>query len=152
MHDCRSEEVRVIALMILSQLSTEKEATDLMNESAQSLLVSFLAKSVHNKLIIDDSKWAAVRRTYVIRTLEKMINSDECVASLLKLDILEILGKVLNAPYEYSQFKTDELRATLTSLWTISQKANALQLIARNASLVKGPAYYCRLDTTKYES
>ena len=129
--------------MILLQLSTEKEATDLLNESALALLVGFLAKSVHNKLIMDGSKWAAARRTYVIRTFEKMIISDKCVVSLLKLDILEILGKALDAPYENSQFKTDELRATLTSLWTISQKANALQLIARNASLVKGPVYYC---------
>ena len=138
MHDRRSEEVRVIALMILLQLSNEKEATELLNDSALSLLVGFLAKSVHNKLKMDGSKWAAARRTYIILTLEKTTNSDKRVFSLLKLNILELLSKALEAPFENSLFKTDELRATLSCLWAISQKADALQLIARNAALAKG--------------
>ena len=137
--ECRTEEVRLIALMILSQLSTEKEAKDLLDEGARSLLVGYLGKSVRNELPTDGSKWAATRRTSVIRTLEKMITSDDrAVASLLKLDILAFLGKALSGPVEYSVYKTEELRATLTCLWTISHDADALQLIVRNASLVKG--------------
>ena len=70
------------------------EAKDLLNESALSLLVGFLAKSVRNELPKDNSKWAKTRRTYVIRTLEKMITSDDrVVAALLKLDILSFSQK-----------------------------------------------------------
>ena len=132
--------------MILSQLCTETEAKGLLNESALSLLVGFLAKSVRNELPKDNSLWVSTRRRSIIRTLEKRITSDEAVvAALLKLDILTLLAKALdspgeaNVPYEY--IKTEELRATLTCLWTLSQNADALQLVARNASLVKGPAY-----------
>ena len=132
--------------MILSQLCTETEAKGLLNESALSLLVGFLAKSVRNKLPKDNSIWAATRRRSVIRTLKKRITSDDgVVAALLKLDILTLLAKALDSPGEahvtYKPTKTEELRATLTCLWTLSQNADALQLVARNASLVKGPAY-----------
>ena len=137
--------MRVTALMILSQLCTENEAKDLLNESALSLLVGFLAKSVRNELPKDNTRWAAARRTYVISTLEKMITSDDrVVASLLKLDILTLLAKALDSPGEAHVTikirKTEELRATLTCLWTLSQDADALQLMAHNESLIKGPA------------
>ena len=151
---CRTEEVRVSALMILSQLCTEKEAKYLLNESALSLLVCFLAKSVRNEFPQDNTMWAATRRRFVIVTLEKMITSDEClVASLIKLDILAFLGKALDAPEDIlinytSTDKINEIRATLTCLWAISQVADALQLMARNASLVKGPATVIRRKPT----
>ena len=128
--------------MILSQLCTETEAKGLLNERALSLLVGFLAKSVRNELPIDYSEWAATRRTSIIRTLEKRITSDDgFVAALLKLDILTLLAKALYSPGEVKIeiYKTEELRATLTCLWTLSQNADALQLVARNTSLVKGP-------------
>ena len=134
--------------MILSQLSTESEAKGLLNESALSLLVGFLAKSVRNELPKEINLWSATRRRSVIRTLEKRITSDDgVVAALLKLDILTLLAKALDSPGEahlltverYKSRKTEELRATLTCLWTLSQNAVALQLVARNASLVKGP-------------
>ena len=129
--------------MILSQLCTETEATGLLNESALSLLVCFLAKSVHNELPKENNQWANTRRRSIIRTLEKMITSDDnVVAALLKLDFLTIIAKALNSPGEAfttEDQKTEELRATLTCLWTFSQNADALQLVARNASLVKGP-------------
>ena len=139
---CRNEEIRVIALMILSQLCTESEAKSLLNESALSLLVGFLAKSVRNELPQDNSKWGATRRSSIIRTLEKLITSDEgVVPELLKLDILTLLAKALDSPGEAHVTskirKTEEVRATLTCLWTLSQNADALQLVARNASLVK---------------
>ena len=87
--------------MILSQLCTESEAKDLLNESALSLLVGFLAKSVRNQLPKDNIIWAATRRRSVIRTLEKMITSDDRVAAaLLKLDILTLLAKALDSPGE----------------------------------------------------
>ena len=130
--------------MILSQLCTETEAKGLLNESALSLLVGFLAKSVRNELTKEITKWSATRRRSVIRTLEKRITSDDgVVAALLKLDILTLLAKALDSPGEahvtIEHYKTEELRATLTCLWTLSQNADALQLVARNASLVKGP-------------
>ena len=146
MRICRSEEVRVLALMILSQLCTEYEAKDLLNWSACSLLVGFLGKSVRNELPpMENTKWAATRRRKVIRTLEKMITSDDrVVAALLKLDILTLLAKALDSPGEahitIEKYKTEELRATLTCLWTLSLDADALQLMAHNASLIKGPA------------
>ena len=129
--------------MILSQLCTETEAKGLLNESALSLLVGFLAKSVRNELPKDNTEWAATRRKSIIRTLEKRITSDDCVvAALLKLDILTLLAKALDSPGEahvtYEQYKTEELRATLTCLWTLSQNADALHLVAHNASFVKG--------------
>ena len=146
MSNCRNEEIRVVALMILSQLCTETEAKDLLNESAFSLLVGFLAKSVRNELPQVNTMWAATRRRIVIRTLEKMITSDDrIVAALLKLDIVTLLAKALDSPGEAhvkrEYRKTEELRATLTCLWALSQNADALQLIACNASLLKGPAY-----------
>ena len=145
MSHCRNEELRVAALMILSQLCTETEAKDLLNESALSLLVGFLAKSVCNELPQDSSKWSHTRRRYIIQTLEKRITSDDrVVAALLKLDILTHLSKALNSPGEAHEtdedIKTEELRATLTCLWTLSQDSKALPLIARNAYLIKGPA------------
>ena len=132
--------------MILSQLCTESEANDLLNETAFSLLVGFLAKSVRNELPQDNTQWAATRRRSVIRTLEKMITSDDrVVAALLKLDIVTLLAKALDSPGEAhvisDHWKTEELRATLTCLWALSQNADAVQLMARNASLVKGTAY-----------
>ena len=141
MRICRSEEVRIPALMILSQLCTEYEAKDLLNLSARSLLVGFLGKSVRNDLPpMENTKWAAYRRMYVIRTLGNMITSDELVvASLLDFRILEFLGEALDVPTENN--KTNELHATLTCLWTLTQNAEALQLMALNASLFKGPAY-----------
>ena len=130
--------------MILSQLCTETEAIGLLNESALSLLVGFLAKSVRNELPKVKSYWAATRRMRVIRTLEKMITSDDgVVAALLKLDILTLLAKALDSPGEehvpFEDVKTAERHATLTCLWTLSENEDALQLVARNASLVKGP-------------
>ena len=132
--------------MILSQLCTETEAKGLLNESALSLLVGFLAKSVRNELPKDYSEWAYTRRRSIIRTLEKRITSDDgVVAALLKLDILTLLAKALDSPGEAhltdddEDYKTEELRATLTCLWTLSQNVDALQLVARNASLVKCP-------------
>ena len=132
--------------MILSQLCTETEARGLLNESALSLLVGFLAKSVRNELPQVNTMWANTRRRSLIRTLEKRITSDDSVvAALLKLDILTLLAKALNSPGEahvtdeYKYRKTEELCVTLTCLWTLSQNADALQLVARNASLVKGP-------------
>ena len=131
--------------MILSQLCAETEAKGFLNESALSLLVGFLAKSVRNELPPNAiSEWAATRRRSIIRTLEKRITSDEgAVAALLKLDILTLLAKALDSPGEAhvtnEHYKTEELRATLMCLWTLSQNADALQLVARNASLVKGP-------------
>ena len=130
--------------MILSRLCTETEAKGLLNESALSLLVGFLAKSVRNELPEENTEWSATRRRSIIRTLEKRITSDDgVVAALLKLDILTLLAKALDSPGEAhvkSEIrKTEELRATLTCLWTLSQNADALQLVARNASLVKGP-------------
>ena len=131
--------------MILSQLCTEIEAKGLLNESALSLLVGFLAKSVRNELPKVNIMWGATRRRSIIRTLEKRITSDDgVVAALLKLDILTLLAKALDSPGEAftnENQKTEELRATLTCLWTLSQNADALQLVARNASFVKGPAY-----------
>ena len=131
--------------MTLSQLCTEYEAENLLNESALSLLVGFLAKSVRNELPKENTTWAAVRRTFVIRTLEKMITSDDrVVAALLNLDILTLLVKALDSPGEAHVTieirKTEELRETLTCLWTLSLDADALQLMAHNASLIKGPA------------
>ena len=130
--------------MILSQLCTETEAKGLLNESALSLLVGFLAKSVRNELPKENNQWDETRRKSIIRTLEKMITSDDgVVAALLKLDILTLLAKALNSPGEAhvsnERYKTLELRATLECLWTLSQNAEALQLVTRNASLVKGP-------------
>ena len=130
--------------MILSQLCTETEAKGLLNDSALSLLVGFLAKSVRNELPKENNMWAATRRRSIIRTLEKRITSDDgVVAALLKLDILTLLAKALDSPGEahvtIKRYKTEELRATLTCLWTLSQNADALQLVARNVSLVKGP-------------
>ena len=130
--------------MILSQLCTESEAKGLLNESAPTLLVGFLAKSVRNELPKDNTIWASTRRRSIIRTLEKRITSDDgVVAALLKLDILTLLAKALDSPGEahvtIESRKTEELRATLTCLWTLSQNADASQLVARNASLVKGP-------------
>ena len=130
--------------MILSQLCIETEAKGLLNESALSLLVGFLAKSVRNELPKDNSKWAATRRRSIIRTLEKLITSDDgVVAALLKLDLLTLLAKALDSPGEAHVIsetrKREELRATLTCLWTLSQSADALHVVARNASLVKGP-------------
>ena len=130
--------------MILSQLCTESEAKGLLNESALTLLVGFLAKSVRNELPKDNTIWASTRRRSIIRTLEKRITSDDgVVAALLKLDILTLLAKALDSPGEahvtIESRKTEELRATLTCLLTLSQNADASQLVARNASLVKGP-------------
>ena len=132
--------------MILSQLCTETEAKGLLNESAFSLLVGFLAKSVRNELPQVNNMWAGTRRRSVIRTLEKMITSDDCVvAALLKLDIVTLLAKALDSPGEahvaIESYKTEELRATLTCLWALSQNADTLQLMGRNESLLKGPAY-----------
>ena len=131
--------------MILSQLCTETEAKGLLNDSALSLLVGFLAKSVCNTLPQDISGWSQCRRRYIIQTLEKRITSDDrVVAALLKHDVLMLLAKALDSPGEshvrYEIRRTEELRATLTCLWTLSQNSEALQLIARNASLFKGPA------------
>ena len=142
---CRNEELRVAALILISQLCTETEAKGLLNDSALSLLVGFLAKSVRNELPQDFPGWSICRRTYIIRTLEKRITSDDrVVAALLKLDILTLLAKALDSPGEAhvtnELIRTQELRTTLTCLWTLSQDTEALQLIARNAYLIKGPA------------
>ena len=131
--------------MLLSQLCTETEAQGLLNESALSLLVGFLAKSVCNELPQDDTAWSAWRRRFIIETLEKRITSnDRVLAALLKLDILTLLAKALDSPGEAHVTdeitRTEELRATLKCLWTLSQNTEALQLIARNAYLIKGPA------------
>ena len=131
--------------MLLSQICTESEAKGLPNESALSLLVGFLAKSVSNELPQDTTIWSSSRRRYIIETLEKRITSDDrVVAALLKLDILTLLAKALDFPGESEVRneirRTEELRATLTCLWALSQNTEALQLIARNAYLIKGPA------------
>ena len=60
--------------MILSILSTEKEATELLNEKALSLLVPYLAEALSNKaqnLVI----WYRKPRTYsyLIRILENTV-------------------------------------------------------------------------------
>ena len=75
-----------------------------------------------------------------------MITSDDrVVAALLKLDIVTLLAKTLDSPGEAHQtvesYKTEELCATLTCLYALSQNADAVQLIARNTSLLKGPDY-----------
>ena len=131
--------------MILSQLCTETEAKGLLTESALSLLVGYLAKSVCNELPQDTSRWSQCRRRYIIQTLEKRITSDDrVVATLLKLDIVTLLAKALDSPGESHVRneirRTDELRATLTCLWTLSQDMEAVQLMARNAALFKGQA------------
>ena len=89
--------------------------------------------------------WSNYRRILIIQTLEKRITSDDrVVVELLKLDILTLLAKALDSPGEAhvtSEIRrTEELRATLTCLWTLSQDMEALQLMARNASLFKGQA------------
>ena len=131
--------------MLLSQLCTETEAKGFLNESALSLLVGFLAKSVNNELPEDMTSWSTNRRIFIIMTLEKRITSDDrVVAALLKLDILTLLAKALDSPGE--THVTNErrriwaLRATLSCLWTLSHDTEALQLMARNAYLIKGPA------------
>lgn len=77
---------------------------------------------------------------WIIKTLEKMITSDEkIVATLLKLNLLALLGKVLEESFCLSEKqRTNELRATLTCLWSLSQNVDALSSIASDASLVKG--------------
>lgn len=130
-----NEEIRVTSVMILSLLSTEMEAKYLLGEHALSRLVGFLAKSVNNELPKEGLLWTLRRRTVVIRSLEKMITSDErVVPALLKLGLLALLAKALEAPVD----DRCELRATLTCLWTLSQDSDALSHIAANALLVKG--------------
>ena len=112
--------------MLLSQLCTENEAKGLLNESALSLLVGFLEKSVCNELPQDISGWSLCRRRYIIQTLEKSITSDDrVVAALLKHDVLMLLAKALDSPGEshvrYEITRTEELRATLTCLWTLTK-------------------------------
>ena len=131
--------------MLLSQLCTENEAKGVLNEDALSLLVGFLAKSVSNELPQDATLWTLCRRMYIIQTLKKRITSDDSVvAALLKLDILTLLAKALDSPGEAhvtnERRRIMELRASLSCLWTLSHDTEALQLIARNAYLIKGPA------------
>ena len=123
--------------MILSLLSTEKKAKDFLNDSAILLLVGFLRKSVRNELQMDDAELAVGQRTQVIRTLEKMITSNELIVpTLLRMGLLALLGKALESPIQSD--KTQELRATLMCLWTLSQDSDALKRMARDESLVKG--------------
>ena len=130
----RNEAVRVPALMLLSTLATEKEAKELLNDNALSLLVDLLGKSVRNELPKEGPLWTSRRRSLVIRTLEKMITSDDrVVATLLKLNLLPLLGNALDSPNATQA----ELRATLTCLWTLSNGADALQRISKNVELIK---------------
>ena len=129
--------------MLLSQLCTENEAKGLLNESALSLLVGFLAKSVNNELPQDMIGWSNNRRILIIQTLEKRITSDDrVVAALLKLDILTLLAKALDSPGEThvtnERKRINALRATLSCLWTLSHDTEALQLMARNAHIITG--------------
>ena len=77
----RNDAVRVISLMLLLTLATEKEAKELLNESSFSSLVDFLGRSVRNELPKEGPLWTLRRRTMAIRTLEKMITSDERVSA-----------------------------------------------------------------------
>ena len=120
--------------MLLSTLATEKKAKKLLNDNALSLLVDFFEKSLRNELPKEGLLWTLRRRTLVIRTLEKMITSnDRVVAKLLKLNLLPLLGKALDAPNATQA----ELRAALTCLWTLSNDADALQRIAKDLELIK---------------
>ena len=120
--------------MILSLLSTEKEAKDL-NESVISLLITFLWKSVRNELPLENkTKWNQSRRVMIILTLEKVIASDESIiVTLLKLDLLTLLEQALNSPIE----GPIETQAILTLLWSLSQDDKALNCMARDTSLLK---------------
>lgn len=120
--------------MLLSILASENEAKELLNETALSLLVEFLGKSVRNELPKEGPLWTLSRRTLVIRTLEKMITSNELVVvTLLKLNLLPLLGAALDAP----NATETELRASLTCLWALSNDAGALQRIAKDEALIK---------------
>ena len=120
--------------MILSLLSTEKEAKDL-NESVISLLITFLWKSVRNELPLENkTKWNQSRRVMIILTLEKVIASDESIiVTLLKLDLLTLLEQALNSPIE----GPIETQAILTLLWSLSQDDKALNCMAPDTSLLK---------------
>ena len=86
---------------------------------------------------MDDAELAVGQRTQVIRTLEKMITSNELIVpTLLRMGLLALLGKALESPIQSD--KTQELRATLMCLWTLSQDSDALKRMARDESLVKG--------------
>ena len=128
--------------MILSQLSTEKEVKDFLDENALSLLVGYLGKCVRNE-IPEDNRWGHNRCMMICSTLEKMITSDEhLVAPLLKFDIVSLLQKILDSPDKIVSYARAELRATLTCLWALSQDADALKFMASNSLLVKCMAKY----------
>lgn len=131
----RNEAVKVPALMILSNLSSAKEAKELLQEEALSVLVGFLGKSVRNELPKEGRLWSLHRRTIVISTLERMITSDEqVVATLLKLELLTLLSKTLGA----QNATQEEVRSALTCLWTLSTDVKALQQISRDENLLRG--------------
>lgn len=121
--------------MLLSILSTEKEAKELLNVTSLSMLVEFLRKSVQNELPKEGPLWTLRRRTMAIRTLEMLVTSDESVVpTLLRLHLLPLLAKALEAP----DATQAELRAALTCLLTLSHDIDALQRISRDTALVKG--------------
>lgn len=137
--ECRPAEIRVAALMILSLLSTEKEAKSLLNASALSLLVGYLAKCVRQEIPMDTTKWAHTRRARIISTLEKMITSEESlVAALLQLDIVALLKQTLDTPDSERCYATEEACAVLTCLWTQSENETAKRLISSDTPLVTG--------------
>ena len=126
--------MRVLTLMLLSTLATEKDTKELLNESSLSSLVDFLGKSVRNELPKEGPLWTLRRRTMAIRTLEKMITSDELVVpTLLKLNLLPLLGSALEA----QNATKEEIRAALTCALTLSHNTEALQCISKDAQLVK---------------
>lgn len=95
----RNDDVRLPALILLSILLTEKEADKLLNETVLTDLIDFFGKSVRHELPKNGTLWTLRRRTLVMRTLEWMIISDEhFVPTLLKLNLLPLIEKVLFAP------------------------------------------------------
>ena len=130
----RNDTVRVLCLMLLSTLATEKEAKELLNESSLSSLVDFLKRSVRNELPKEGPLWTLRRRTMAIRTLEKMITSDESVVpTFLKLNLLTLLEAALKA----QNATQAEICAALTCVLTLSHNIEALQSISKDAELVK---------------
>lgn len=126
--------------MTLSLLSTMKDHKSLVNDDSIALLIGHLAKCVRKELTTQKDMWSGKRCTWIIRTLEKMLTSDaQIVATLIKLNLLTFLGKVLDESFCSTESqRANELCAALTCLRSLSQCADALSRIARDASLVKG--------------
>lgn len=127
-------------MMILSMLTTEKEAKELLNDESLALLVGYFGKCVRKELPAPKYMLVNKRCTWIIQTLEKMITSDEhIVEKLLKLDLLTFLEKVLDESFcEVETNRADEISAALTCLWSLSQDFDALLHISRNGLIVMG--------------